>query len=208
MRARAVRSRLHTHTHTHICKLCVFVCVGVCARATRVCVRVCECRRISGSVCLRVRAGLCARVCERARVCGSLHADVLGPCVRACLRICVRAQGRVCARTRVRASVRSCARASVFCRSIGKHLRAMCVCVGVFGCVGMLHDCLCMPRRCEGTEWALWGPAVLISRPAAARARLRSGATGFRCRARLLQAEPSAAAPSRRNGLRDHRTRP
>ena len=36
-----------------------------------------------------------------------------------------------------------------------------------------------------GAEWALWGPAVLIARPAAAaRARLRIGATGFSCRAR------------------------
>ncbi len=35
-----------------------------------------------------------------------------------------------------------------------------------------------------GAEGALWRHAVLIARPAAARAWLRSGATGFRCRAR------------------------
>jgi hypothetical protein len=83
-------------------------------------------------------------------------------CKSVCVRACARA--RLCVRVRVRAWV---------CCSIGKHLRARvvraCACV-----------CVCGTTVCVrlGAEWALRDHAVLIARPAAARAWLRSGATG------------------------------
>jgi hypothetical protein len=62
------------------------------------------------------------------------------------LRVLVRALRSACARacacTRVCAGVHASARASVFCRSIGKHLRAW-VCAGVPGCV-----CACGTTAC------------------------------------------------------------
>ena len=191
---------------------CVRACVcGLeCVRATRV--RGCE------SVSVRVPLSLC--VCSRARGCLRASARVRGwaavsmrMCVFACVlaRICVRAfvcvRRSVCAcaraRVRVRAGVRSCARASV---GLPFHRQASSrVCVRERACACVRGTTVCARL---GAEWALWGPAVQIARPAVARARLRIGATGFRCRARLPQAEPSAAAPSRRNGLRDIITRP
>ena len=134
-------------------------------------------------------------------------------CVFACVlaRICVRAFvcvrrsvcARACACARVRAGVRSCARARA---GLPFHRQASSrVCVRERACACVRGTTVCARL---GAEWALWGPAVQIARPAVARARLRIGATGFRCRARLPQAEPSAAAPSRRNGLRDMGTRP
>ena len=155
------------------------------------------CARARGAVCARPHA--CAGV--RQRPCGCV-------CLRACLRafVCVRRSvcARACACARVRAGVRSCARASV---GLPFHRQASSrVCVRERACACVRGTTVCARL---GAEWALWGPAVLIAQPAArARVRLRIGATGFRCRARLPQAEPSAAAPSRRNGLREMRTRP
>ena len=138
---------------------------------------------------------MCVFACVLARIC--VRAFV---CVRR--SVCVRA----CACARVRAGVRSCARARV---GLPFHRQASSrVCVRERACACVRGTTVCARL---GAEWALWGPAVLIARPAApavARARLRIGATGFRCRARLPQAEPSAAAPSRRNGLREMGTRP
>ena len=164
--------------------------------------RVCDCPRASESVRVLARAGLFARV----------RADVRQPpcgcvCLRACLRafVCVRRSvcARACACARVRAGVRSCARASV---GLPFHRQASSrVCVRERACACVRGTTVCARL---GAEWALWGPAVLIARPAVARVQLRIGATGFRCRARLPQAEPSAAAPSRRDGLREMGTRP
>jgi hypothetical protein len=70
-----------------------------------------------------------------------------------CARICVRAQVHLCVHTRVRAcvcaGVRLCARASVFCRSIGKHLRALCV----RGCEHSAGTtmCVCLGAVCAAT---------------------------------------------------------
>jgi hypothetical protein len=48
-----------------------------------------------------------------------------------------------------------------------------------------VRACVCVWSDCVGAVEARRGPAILIARPAAAaRARSRSGATGFRCRAR------------------------
>jgi hypothetical protein len=169
----------------------------------------CECVsvRVPLSLCVFARAGLSARV----RGCAAASMRM---CVFACVfaRICVRAFvcvrrsvcARACACARGCACVRSCGCASVFGRSIGKHLCA-CVCVRARACACVRGTTVCARL---GAEWALWGPAVRIARPAAAgRARLRIGATGLRRRARLPQAEPSAAAPSRRDGMRDMGTR-
>jgi hypothetical protein len=129
-------------------------------------------------------------------------------CVLACVlaRIRVRAQVRVRARMRVRAC--PCMRAFVCACECGRAVPS----ASIFARVVRERACACVRGTTVwarlGAEWALRGPAVLIARPAAARARLRIGATGFRCRARLPQAEPSAAAPSRRDGLRDIGTRP
>ncbi len=58
--------------------LCGFVRARGCVHAGHesVCLRVFECRRVSQSVRVRVRAGLCVRVRVCARVCGSVHSDV------------------------------------------------------------------------------------------------------------------------------------
>jgi hypothetical protein len=181
----------------HASCACACARVGVRVRATRVCV--CESVSVgvslSPSACACACARGCARVSAGVRGCAaSAMRNVWCPCVfvlvfaRAfgCVRWCVCARAcacaRVCSRAHARARahacacVRSCARACVFCRSFGKHLRA---CVCVCACVCGATACVCL-----GAEWALWGPAVFIARPAAARARLRFGAIGFRCRAR------------------------
>ncbi len=163
-------------------RLCVCSCARGCLRAS---VRVRGCaaawQRPCGCVCSRA---CCDHLCARAGPCARAHA-----LARVSVHACVRVRVRVWA-----------------CRAIGKHLRAssrMCVRERACACVRGTTVCARL-----GAEWALWGPAVLIARPAAAaRARLRSGATGFRCRARLPQAEPSATAPSRRNGRREKGTR-
>ncbi len=153
------------------CRVCVRV--GVCVRATRVCV----CESVTVGVSLNFSACACARgcvrVCVRAHVCGSVNADVWGSCVflrvivRAfpCVRWSVCVCASACARTCSCACVRLCERASVFCRSIGKRLRAR----FVRGWVGMCvrHDCVCMPRRGAGPLGVRRGRAVLIARPAA-----------------------------------------
>jgi hypothetical protein len=112
------------------------------------------------------------------RMCG-VHVRV---CVRACARIGVRAKVRVCARMRLSVHAFVCAcecGRAIPSASIFGHVWAV---VRVRACA-----CVCGTTVCVrlGAEWALWGHAVLIARSAtAARARLRSGATGFRCRAR------------------------
>ncbi len=150
---------------------CVCVCTWVCACGPRECVG--ECRRVSESVRVRVRAGLfaCPRpcACVQQRPCGCV-VSARG-CVSVCARICVRALVRVCARMRrahararahACARVRSSARATVFCRSIGKRLRACVACACARVCV-----CVCAPRGWVGAVVARRRPAVLIARPAA-----------------------------------------
>jgi hypothetical protein len=163
-------------------------------------VRVCECRRVSESARVRVRVRPCARVPVRARVCGSGNGDV---CLRAslcdCGRLCVSVYADVSV---MRAFVCACKCVVPFRRQASPRM-----CVRVHACVGVWNDCARMHRRCVGAVAARRRPAVLIARPAAARARLRFGATGFRCRARLPQVGPSPLAPSRRDGLRDLGTR-
>ncbi len=116
--------------------------------------RVCECRRISQSVRMRVRTGPCALPRVYARVCGSAHADVWGSC--ACLRACLYAHlcGRPgpCVRTHAyarvclfrRAFVCACERVLPFHREASSR---MCVCAR-----RCLEVCVCarMPRRCAG----------------------------------------------------------
>jgi hypothetical protein len=177
--------------------VCAHACVCACARAClcdflvragheSVRVRVCECPRASESVRVRVRAAVGARP----RACAAASMRM---CVFACVfaRICVRAFAcaHLCARAGPCARAYALPRVSVHawvrvrmrvwaCRSIGKHLR---VCVHERACACVRGTTLCARL---GAEWALWGPAVFIARPAAARAWLRIGATGFRCRAR------------------------
>ncbi len=138
------RANTDTHTHTrkhtracafervHVVGLCVRM--GVCVRATTVCVY----ESVSVGMSLNPSASACARGCVRvrvrARVCGSDPCGCLRfMCVFASnfARISVRALVRVCAYPRARAcaGVRLCARATGFCRSVGKHLRACVACV-------------------------------------------------------------------------------
>jgi hypothetical protein len=117
-----------------------------------VCLRVCDCRRVSESVRVRVHAGLFS-----GSVCGSVYADVWSPrefvCVfvRAfvCVRSCVCARARTQRRAHV--PVHACVRVRVrfFGRSIGQHLRACCACACVCVCVRVRASWLC--GRCGGT---------------------------------------------------------
>ncbi len=101
------RARKHTRTRarardTRTLFECARACVWVCVPAGResVCLRVCECRRFSESVRVRVRAGLCVRphACAgvRQRPCGRVVS------MQVCARICVRVHVRARARMRMR----------------------------------------------------------------------------------------------------------
>jgi hypothetical protein len=164
------------------CACCVFLRVRGCVRAGHdsVCLRVCQCRRVSQSVRVRVRAGLCARVRVRARVCVRVHADVCASYVIACVlvRAFLCARRSVCARTRARACACLCRRAFVCACDcvLPFHRQASSrVCVRVCG-----HVCACARLGgCAGAVDAWRRRAVLIARPAAPGGRAR--AVAIRC---------------------------
>ncbi len=183
-------SHKHAHTYmqtsTHACArvrvcarpsmLCVW-CVRGCVRAghERVRVRVCDCRRVSQSVRVRVDAGLCARVRECARVwrqrpcgCVGFMREFACALVRAfvCARWCVSA--RACARARVCMQACACGCVLPFHRQASSRMCCVCVC-GTTGCV-------CYAGAVEARR----GPAVLIARPAAPN-RNRACAVAVRC---------------------------
>jgi hypothetical protein len=89
--------------------------------------RVCECRRVSKSFRVRVRAGLCVLVRVRARRCGA-PIRMCGVDVRACARICVRVHVR--ARACAWAGVAGC---SLYSSAGGAGGRACVVAVGAIG---------------------------------------------------------------------------
>ena len=86
--------------------MCAFICMCVCVRHARACLRACVCVRVHVcvrynlslcvrlslslflsvclSVCLSVSMCVCVRACVRACVCACVHA-----CVRACVCVCV-----------------------------------------------------------------------------------------------------------------------
>ncbi len=220
-----VRAYSHVFTQTHTTNTCkharthvfararmVCACVGacVCACGPPACVRGCECVSVRVSLNLSVCAcalgrarapGACAGV--RQRPCGC----VAFMCVFACVlvRAFVRMRRSACARVRLclRAFVCVCECVLPFHRqSISAH-----VCVRGCAWVCAWHDSACMPRRCVVAVVARRRPAVLIARPAAARASLRWVRSAGR-RARRPQVEPSPIVQRARHGLRDMGTRP
>ncbi len=207
MSVRCARVYTHTHPHTHLQTVCV--CVRGCARAGHESVSVGASLNLSVCACARgcARASACVRGCVWQRPCGCVGFMCVlvraFACVRrsvfacacACARVCLCMRAFVCACECVlpfhwQASSRRCVRG---CARVWVGRTTVCVCLGAVGAV--------VSRR---------GRAVLIARPAApaaARARLRFGAIGLVITHRP-QVEPSATAPSGRNGLRDLRTRP
>ncbi len=87
--------------------------------------------------------------------------------VRAFVCVCRSVCARTCARARACAFVCACECGfAVPSASVFEHVL----------CVGCACACVCGTTVCVrlGAEWALRGPAVLIARPAAARARFLS----------------------------------
>jgi hypothetical protein len=125
----------------------------------------------------------CLRVCSCVCLCSFVCVHAAFPCarVRACMRACVRAFPSDC----------------VFARVC---VASVCVC----------SEHVCAPRRCMRPHIAQRRRAVSKSRPTRVGGRARViafGATG-RARARRPQVSHGRAVPSRRNGLRETRTRP
>ncbi len=176
-------TRAHTCKHTracacervHVVGLCVRM--GLCVRATRVCVfePVSVVVSLNPSACACARG--CARVRVRARVCRS---DPCG-CVQfmcvfasSCARISVRARVRVCAHARARARAGLCICAFVCAceRVLPVHRQASSrMCVSVFACVCV---CMCASRRlCERCGRTAATCSLNSSAGGAARPRVR-----------------------------------
>jgi hypothetical protein len=200
-------------------RVCAPMCLGVPCGDIRMHARLFVCAEIGGHMarCDRQwRHGCC---CEY--LCATASPDCVRcrrhPCLRARMRSAVatppptfaptllggtaRAPSCICApfesvRTRASALTASC----VFVRAVRWCLRVR-VCVRVFVCVRACGACV-RARVCVRPPVARRGHAVFIDRRAGGHVR-------FACESSVgPQVEPSATAPSRRNGLRELTTRP